>query len=144
MVMLTVNKIGRRGLIYLGLGIQVVCELFVQIGIITSTNWFCIFMIYIFIFGFSISLGGTLYIYQTEILPPEVIPFTNIVQWILTFLVSFQEFNEVSNDILFMLNFLFFVTSLAGCFIFQGYSVETKGKSESRILSAWKYKTFSF
>lgn len=128
----------------MGLGIQVICELFVQIGIIAYLKYFCVVFIYLYIFGFSISLGGTLYIYQTEILPPEVIPFNSLIQWVLTFLVSFQKFEDISNDTIFMLNLLFFVTSLAGCFIFQGYSVETKQKSESRVLSAWKHKAFTF
>jgi hypothetical protein len=147
MVVFCINKIGRRGLIYLGLGIQVICQLFTQVGIFQYYKYFSIFFIYIYIFGFAISLGGTLYVYQSEILVPEMIPIAASVQWILTFIVSFADFGDTSknnNNTFFLLDLLFFLTTVSGLFIFQGYSVETKRKSDSKILNDWRTKKFSY
>ena len=143
-VSIYINKIGRRGLIYLGLGIQLLCLLLTEFGILCEFKYYCLVFIYIYVFAYAISLGSTLYVYQTEILPPEVIPLTAAVQWILTFIVSLADLHDVNPDTLFLLDFLFFLTTSAGIFIFQGYSVETKEKSESRILNDWRIKKFSY
>ena len=139
-----INKLGRRGLLYLGLGFQTISLLFMQIAIAYENQIFGFICIGIFVTGFSFSLGGTAYIYQTEILPPEIIPVSSVFQWILTLMVSFYDLENINSTSLFSLNFLFFFTALFGCFIFQGYSVETKNKTDSKILKDWENKTFMF
>jgi hypothetical protein len=118
--------------------------LFTEVGIIFNFKYYCIFFIYVFTFAYAISLGSTSYVYQTEILPPEIIPLTAAVQWILTFLISFADLKYADNDTFYLLDFLFFLTTISGIFIFQGYSVETKNKSESKILIDWRTKKFTF
>ena len=133
---------GRRGLIYLGLGIQTLVLLLLQIFTIYNQLYLALFSVYLFMFAFAISLGGTLYVYQTEIVLAELVPLTSLTQWLLTFVISSYDMSNMTNSNLFSMAFLFFFISLVGCFIFQGYSVETKRKSNSKILNDWKKKTF--
>jgi uncharacterized SAM-binding protein YcdF (DUF218 family) len=98
--------------------------------------------LYLFIFSFAISLGGTLYVYQTEIIPPELIPFASLPQWLLTFVISSYDLSDATQTTLYSMSFLFFLISVIGCFIFQGFSVETKNKTYSKILNDWRNKTF--
>lgn len=137
-----INTVGRRGLLYLGLSVQCFCLLVIQICTIYYVEVGGLFFVYCFMFGFAVSLGGAFYVYQAEIIPAELIPGSNLVQWLLTFVISSYDLSEVSNGTLFSMAFLFFLISLFGTFIFQGFSVETKGKSSSKIINDWRKKTF--
>ena len=137
-----INRVGRRGLLYLGIGFQCLSLFAMQVTVIEYWYNFGLVTIYMFVFSFAISLGSTLYTYQTEILPPQAIPIVSSVQWSLTFLISSYSLDGVTQSVLFSLSFLFFMTSLFGFFVFQGYSVETKNKSDSKILARWAKKTF--
>lgn len=139
-----VNRLGRRGLLYLGLGMQTICLLIMQLAIIYNIIPLGLVCVFCYMIAFGFSLGGTAYIYQTEILPPEVIPISSGFQWILTVVVSLYNLQTINSTSLFSLTFLFFFTALFGCFIFQGYSVETKNKTDSKILKDWTNKTFMF
>lgn len=137
-----INYVGRRGLIFLGLGVQCLSLFGMQVSVIEYWYILGLTSIYLFVLGFAISLGSTLYTYQTEILPAQAIPIVSVVEWSLTFLISSYDLSDVTQSQLFSLSFLFFMTSLFGFFIFQGYSIETKSKSDSKILSRWAKKTF--
>jgi hypothetical protein len=83
-------------------------------------------------------------VYQVEILPPELIPFGSILQWFLMILTSSYDISDLSSEALFTLSLLFFFINLLGCFVFQGFSVETKNKTNLKILMDWSKKTFMF
>jgi hypothetical protein len=129
-------------MLFLGLSVQSLSLLLIQICTIYYVRSMGLFWIYTFMFGYAISLGGPFYVYQTEILAPELIPFASLVQWLLTFVISSFDLSNIDNSMLFSISFLFFFISLFGTFIFQGFSVETKHKSFSKIINDWKKKTF--
>lgn len=136
-----INALGRRGLLILGLSCQVVILLFLQVCLIYPSDHGVVFL-YLYIFFYGFSLGGTFYVYQAEVLPPELLPVASSVQWLLTFVISFYEVRELTSEGLFLVSFLFFLILLCGSFVFFGFSVETKFKSNLQILDRWKIKTF--
>lgn len=78
----TVQIFGRKFNFLFGIFSQCIAYILLAIGFIYNYNIFLYIAIILFIVGYAIGLGGTLYVYVSEILPPIGIAFVIFSQWV--------------------------------------------------------------
>lgn len=147
--MFTVDRIGRKPLLYIGSFGMIAGFLLLGISIKTSSIGLAsLFGILIFIASFALSLGPVVWVVLSEIFPNNIRTFAMstavAVQWGMNYLVS-QLFpvvvesdinnNEMWNGSLPYFIFIFFILVIIG-FTFR-FIPETKGKSLEDLEKNW-------
>jgi SP family galactose:H+ symporter-like MFS transporter len=134
--------IGKRPILTSGLGVQSVSYFAFLCGLILKNGLLVVIGAYSFVFAFSVSLGGMMYVYLADIVPPIGISFASIGQWVVACVVG--KYAMVITEAVgeFQVFYFFMITSFIGCILFAGYSVETQGKTDSQIKSEFAHKKF--
>ena len=132
----TSDKFGRRTLILYG---NAFCVLFLFLmGVFmlfssTSMKEISIYMTFMFLFSFGVSLGSIVWLYNPEILPDKAISLTVIVNMICYGLVVFLTPILIASLGISPIYF-FFATVVAICQVYFFFALkETKGKSSEEI-----------
>jgi MFS family permease len=137
-----IERFGRKTLISLGLFL--ICVSF--IGLLSSLLFNFSFLGLVFIFSYKVSFcmacGGSIMIYQSEILPAYLIPFGIIFQSVFVILVSYSTIPLVNSIGIFALFMIFLGFALVGFVLFFGYAVETKEKKDSVVIEEFLNKKF--
>ena len=137
-----IERFGRRTLISLGLFIICISYL----GILSSLLYNMKILGLLFIFSYKISFcmacGGSIMVYQSEILPAYIIPFAIVFQNIFVILISYTTLPLVNSIGIYALFMIFWVMGLIGFVIFYGYAVETKEKKDSVVIEEFMRKKF--
>lgn len=137
-----INSLGRKALISGGLFIQIVCFLGLMSGTVFSISWLIVASFCFFMFGFSFSVGGTIYVYTSEIIPAKVLMLPYLMQAILTVLIGSFTLKLINLVGLYALYATFGGAALIGWLLFEGFGIETKGKENSQIIKEFKKKRF--
>lgn len=98
--------------------------------------------IYVYIFSFAISLGGSLYPYQADILPASGIGIASITQWVIAALIGKFTNNILEFFGIFPVFTFFMVTGLLGGILVAGYGIVTENKSDAQIKQEFMEKSF--
>ena len=136
------DRVGRKKLIIIGLVMISISYL----SIMTGESFFIPNLIlignYMYSFSFSMSIGGLLYVYQTEILPGEVIPLVTSTQWFFALVFSYFSLPLIDSVGIYSLYFVFFLASFISWFVFAGMAVESKKKTLSQLKNEFMKKKF--
>ena len=135
------SKIGKRKPILKSFIFQGISWFLVILGYLFKIRFLTIFSIYSFCFFFTI-FAGIHFSYLVAILPPIALSFASILKWcIVIFLLKYILFIIESIGLIWI--FLFFMLmSFLGAFIFWGFSIKIKNKTESEIFEEFKNKKF--
>ena len=137
-----INLLGRRTLLSIGILLQGLSYLFLMGGIIFEVFFFSAFGVCLFMFFFAISLGGVLFLYRAEVLPPKLNMISSIFSPIASVLISFLTLDFIEIYGIFILFFTFWAITVVGWFFYEGLAVETRGKSDYEIIQNFKNKRF--
>lgn len=132
----------KRNLLIFGLAMQATSYFIFLAGLIFGIGWLVVSGCFLYIFSFSISLGGTLYSYLADTVPAVGISFAAITQWLLACFVGLYALDIMRKFKEFNTFYTFMVVAFVGCVLFAGYSVETEGKSDAQIQSEFRRKQF--
>ena len=136
------NRFGRKRLLGTGMFSISICYLIIMFADcfkfkILIPVGMCLFML-----SFATSLGGILYVYQVEILPGEVIPLISNSQWVFTLLISYFTLDIINLMSIYGVYTMFFFINFIAWFLFEGYAVETNGKTLSTVANDFLKKRF--
>lgn len=134
--------IGKRPILTYGLGAQSLSYFAFLCGLINKNGLLVVIGAYTYVFSFSVSLGGMMYVYLADIVPPIGISFASIGQWVIACIVGKYAMIITETVGEFQVFYFFMLTSFVGCIIFAGYSVETQGKTDSQIKHEFIDKKF--
>lgn len=134
--------IGKRTSLVSGLGLQAVSYFIFLLGLTFNKGILVIIGSYLYVLSFAISLGGMLYVYLADIVPPIGLSFASLSQWLVACVVGKYAMTITNHFGEFYVFFFFMIISFVGCFIFAGYSVETQGKSDAQIKQEFMQKKF--
>ena len=96
----------------------------------------------LFMFSFAISLGGVLFVYVSELLPPRVNMLSGCLQPVPSLLISYFTLDFIQKFGVFWLFMIFWLVCTLGWVLFEGLAVETKGKNNSEIQKLFNQKKF--
>jgi MFS family permease len=137
-----IERFGRKTLISLGLFSLCICF----IGMLSSFVFTMNFLGLIFIFGYKITFcmaaGGSIMVYQSEILPAHLIPFGIVFQSIFVIVISYTTIPLINFVGIFALFTFFLVMGMIGFILFYGFAVETKAKKDSVVIKEFIEKKF--
>jgi MFS family permease len=137
-----IERFGRKTLI--SLGMFLICVSF--LGILSSLLFKYSFIGLVFIFTYKVSFcmacGGSIMIYQSEILPAYLIPFGIVFQSVCVILVSYSTIPLVNSIGIFALFMVFLGFAFVGFILFFGLAVETKEKKDSVVIEEFNNKKF--
>jgi MFS family permease len=137
-----IERFGRKTLISLGLFSLCVCF----IGMLSSFVFTMNVMGLVFIFGYKISFcmaaGGSILVYQSEILPAHLIPFGIVFQSIFVLVISYTAIPLINFFGIFALFAFFLFIGMIGFVLFYGFAVETKAKKDSVVIKKFLEKKF--
>jgi MFS family permease len=136
------TTIGKRKCLIFGIGMQSASYLILLIGMTLDNGFLVVLGAYSFMFSFSMSLGGMIFVYIADIVPSIGISFASVSQWICSCLIGKYALFITNWIGEFNVFYIFMVISFAGCVIFTGYSIETEGKSGSQIKEEFMEKKF--
>ena len=136
------SKFKKKQCLVAGLFLQSLAYFIFLLGYITEIGFFVVLGAYLFIFSFAFSIGGSLYPYLAEILPPIGIAFSSIIQWLLAIIIGKYAIVIIQNLGIFFVFFGFMVISLVGAIFVAGYGVHTKGRHDFQIQKDFMEKKF--
>jgi len=134
--------IGKRPILSFGLGAQSASYFVFLCGLVIKSRLLVVIGAYAYVFAFSVSLGGMMYVYLADIVPPVGISFASIGQWVAACIVGKYAMVIIHAVGEFQVFYFFMLISFVGCVLFTGYSVETQGKTDSQIKSEFTDKKF--
>ena len=114
----------------------------ILIGVLFEVGFIVLFFFYLFHFGFTISLGALLPLYQAEILSADLVPVTTSFLWTLALLISLFILSITKAVGLFAVLLFCAFVSISTWVWFEGYGVETKGKTRIQIEEEFNSKVF--
>lgn len=148
--MLTVDKFGRKTLLFIGTFIMSASLFIIGIHIyLSSYSVILVYLVYLFIFSYNFSAGAIRFLYIGELSPTPLraysLGFAGIVNWVSDFLVSWTLpiiANSIFLNRIFKGSSIFFIYSVFGFifFILVFTIPETKGKSLHEISEYWSLK----
>lgn len=124
----------------IGILLQTFCYILMIAGELFNNFTITSIGYYIFMFSFATSLGGVLFIYKAELLPPKLNFLSGILAPIPSFSISYFTLSFIDNFGLVELYMLFFIISLIGWVLFEILSIETKGKTDTQIIKEFQFK----
>lgn len=137
-----IERFGRKTLISLGFFLLCICF----IGMLSSLIFTLHFLGLVFIFGYKVTFcmaaGGSIMVYQSEILPAHLIPFGITFQSIFVIVVSYTTLPLINSFGIFALFSVFLGFGMIGFILFYGYAVETKRKKDSVVVKEFMNKKF--
>jgi SP family sugar:H+ symporter-like MFS transporter len=136
------SSMGKRTSLVAGLALQSASYFALLLGMVFKIGILVIIGAYAYIFSFAISIGGMLYVYLADIVPPIGISLASLSQWALACFVGKYALDVMQLFGQFNVFYFFMIVSFAGCVIFAGYSVETQGKTEVQINQEFMNKKF--
>ena len=136
------KKIKKKKSLATGLFLQSFAYFTFLIGYITNSGIFVVFGVYLFIFSFAFSIGGSLYPYLAEILPPNGISYAAVVQWVLAIFIGKYAIVVIQGVGIFFVFFGFMGISFLGGVVVAGFGVETEGKQDSQVQRGFIEKGF--
>ena len=125
-----------------GLLIQGISHLGILVGILFEAGSIMLFFFYLYHFGYTISFGGVLPVYQAEILSGDLVPATTSITWILALIISLFILSITKAVGLFAVLLFCALVCLFIWVWFQGYGVETKGKTRIQIEDEFNSRVF--
>lgn len=127
------KKIGFKKILVYGMVGQAVSYLLFLFSYVYKLKLLAVLGSYGYIFTFAISLGASLYPYQTALLEPEGIGIASLAQWILTLVFAKFAFKIIEVFGYFFVFYTFMITALIGALIVNKYGVEILNKSRAQI-----------
>ena len=137
-----IERMGRKALISLGLFLLCVCFVGILSGMLFELHWLGLLFIFGYKVSFCMACGGSIMVYQSEILPAHLIPFGVVFQTVFVILVSYATIPLVNSIGIFALFTVFLGIGLAGFVLFYGFAVETKEKKDSVVIEEFSKKRF--
>ena len=142
LLMAIINRFGRKTILKLSCLFQALAQLIATTALLFNMKYLFLVAILTNLVMFSLNFGGVIYIYQVEILPPELVAVVSFFQFGSCILFSYftlpvlEKFGSVTV-------FIFLTTVTFVCWvIIEGYCIETKGKTINQIQSEFKNKRF--
>ncbi|MDX8336181.1 sugar porter family MFS transporter [Candidatus Cetobacterium colombiensis] len=145
--MLTVDKFGRKTLLFVGTFIMSTSLFIIGIHIyMNSYSMLLVYLVYLFIFSYNFSAGAIRFLYIGELSPTPLraytLGFAGIINWISDFLVSWTLpiiANSIFLNRILKGSSIFFIYSIFGFifFILVFTIPETKGKSLHELSKYW-------
>ena len=131
-----IEKYGRKTLLYRGIQVIIFSLLSATISIYYQLNqYFFLFAVSVFNFGFNMANGPISWIYFADILPDAGISICSLNLWSVSTLVGFI-FPLANASFGILSCFMFFLfCSISGMVFIKVVLIETKGKSQTQI---WK------
>ena len=139
----TSRNFGRKSNLIFGVLIQAFSLWFLNFAYSFQLYWLMAVPVMLFVGAFSVGLGGTLYLYCSEIVPSSGLGVAMFCQWIFTALVS-KYVPILTGDVipLFWMFNIFLVICLIVYVLIDAIGVETKGKEDHEISRDFQRKSF--
>ena len=128
-----INRLGRKSLMSIGIFNISFSHLLNLFGQVFEIGGIVLFSMNFYLFMFTISLGGVLIVYQVEILSSKLVPLATITRFFGLVFISYFTVPLIDGVGFFAVESGVFFISLFGWFMFEGYAVESQGKTKLEI-----------
>lgn len=135
-------SIGKRYLLTVGILGQAFAYLVFLLGVIFKISILVLVGPFVFMFCFSISLGGIIYSYTADVVPPFAVSICALFQWVLACGVTKFGVNIIKDLGIFWVFFICLNCAFYGGIVFYGFSIETNNKSDLQIKKEFMHKRF--
>lgn len=138
----TLEKIGKKRMMVAGIFGQAFGYFCFLSGMSYNIHILILIGPFIYIFSFAISLGGLIYPYVADIVPPVAISFSAFFQWIMAVMVA--KYGVVITEVLgtFWTFYITMWVAFTGGVLFLGYGVDTTNKKDDEIKAEFIEKRF--
>ena len=143
-LMFVMNLAGKKTLLVAGLFSQAFGYMIFLSGMLFDTTIAIKVGPFVYMLSFSLSLGGMLYTYVADILPPVGISISALFQWVFAILISKFAVQITDAIKVFWVFFIAMCIALIGGILMLGLAIDTTNKTDAQIKREFETKSFSF